>query len=1075
MPISPIVHTDSAGRPLHAILSLHTLSSLDAAGIAALQDIGIHSVGQLLHWNPVHHARTLMAIARGEIGHDVGVSKLLDAAYVDMAPSAIPGASTVTVYQIGEHIAEVLSIVFGVTTIADLSSFMPFVEAEGYLLPSDFAFQEPLSAPPELIPRAIGAVTSSVRFSSFVREVDLRDVTIHVSPSALADVPIGEVFTSSETPVIHLGYVAGYIQRWSSHGTHLGEVIHSLPLAPGESRNVTIVDWKRRQLTQRDEDTDLREQIDSVQVHKRALDEVARAVAEEHQYGKTATEANTGVTSGSFVAAGAVAGGVAGGVVGAIGGGVTGLAISSILSATDGGAAMVTGTLTGGIGGAVAGSAAGAAAGGLVFSGATALGLIESSSEGDRDVIASTLQNITQSTVQKSSAIRSLWSTIVVEGVQSEQAEIRTTNVTNYNHMHALTIQYYEVLQHYRTTLRLGSVRPLLFLPFRPLSFTFDQIHALWPYLEETARKQLPQDVIERAFADLPDAPVPPTPSLVDDRPMGPNTAVTRLWVRTTATYAGGNHNVQLTMRDGVTKHFLSYQSHLHATTSNARVDRFETDFLLVDGSLNEVLVADVRGIGVGVLPLPLGTTAGTIKVEIQYTLTDLDDQRTQVQASWYSLGVRSFPSSSGPMEDHYNWGIAETLASADAGQDQAAQQAYEQAVAVYQTTFDDRQAAREELEELFRWRRYAFTRAILQQTEPQQLTEIFEEMTLAIGENMSVPLHRIAHTIPIGTTGSNFVFELKRNRYKMPDDLAPLLDLPPGTDLAKLGVDPEPLLGYAHTLLTGFEADGRQYEATESVYLPTSGVFAEAILGRSNSAEKLDITRFFNWQDSPIPNPAPPISAADPNADRNVDQTLAVTVPSNTINLVTPATFPDPSGLTGVLQAVQNGSMFRDMSKSGELSSVIGSLATLAGEMGKASSQMTGDAAEQALKSATDIAKAVTDLAKAMQQPGASQKAKPPATLTEKGATIAQLEKLLKEAKAEAAKAKAEAEGAEDGGDGSGGSGGSTASVLPALTRIVELLAAELDALGIGGTSSTPPPPAPADPPPPPSGTIDI
>ena len=35
---------------------------------------------------------------------------------------------------------------------------------------------------------------------------------------------------------------------------------------------------------------------------------------------------------------------------------------------------------------------------------------------------------------------------------------------------------------------------------------------------------------------------------------------------------------------------------------------------------------------------------------------------------------------------------------------------------------------------------------------------------------------------------------------------------------------------------------------------MPTGGFFAEAVLGRFNSAEKLDLSRFWNWQDSPIP-----------------------------------------------------------------------------------------------------------------------------------------------------------------------------------------------------------------------------
>ena len=44
-------------------------------------------------------------------------------------------------------------------------------------------------------------------------------------------------------------------------------------------------------------------------------------------------------------------------------------------------------------------------------------------------------------------------------------------------------------------------------------------------------------------------------------------------------------------------------------------------------------------------------------------------------------------------------------------------------------------------------------------------------------------------------------------------------------------------------------------------VPIATAGVFAEAVLGRSNSAEKLDITRFWNWQDSPTPLTPPEIA----------------------------------------------------------------------------------------------------------------------------------------------------------------------------------------------------------------------
>jgi len=41
-------------------------------------------------------------------------------------------------------------------------------------------------------------------------------------------------------------------------------------------------------------------------------------------------------------------------------------------------------------------------------------------------------------------------------------------------------------------------------------------------------------------------------------------------------------------------------------------------------------------------------------------------------------------------------------------------------------------------------------------------------------------------------------------------------------------------------------------------ISLPTRGVLGEAVLGRNPSAEKIDITRFWNWQDSPVPEAGP-------------------------------------------------------------------------------------------------------------------------------------------------------------------------------------------------------------------------
>jgi hypothetical protein len=98
-------------------------------------------------------------------------------------------------------------------------------------------------------------------------------------------------------------------------------------------------------------------------------------------------------------------------------------------------------------------------------------------------------------------------------------------------------------------------------------------------------------------------------------------------------------------------------------------------------------------------------------------------------------------------------------------------------------------------------------------------------------------------------------------------------------------------------------------------VSVPTGGVFAEAVLGRFNSAEKLDLTRFWNWQDSPIPILPPEISAIQSGQHQPVEAPQAGRLDQPVVNIVNPPALPDPSTVAGVLSALGNGALFRDMS----------------------------------------------------------------------------------------------------------------------------------------------------------------
>jgi len=99
------------------------------------------------------------------------------------------------------------------------------------------------------------------------------------------------------------------------------------------------------------------------------------------------------------------------------------------------------------------------------------------------------------------------------------------------------------------------------------------------------------------------------------------------------------------------------------------------------------------------------------------------------------------------------------------------------------------------------------------------------------------------------------------------------------GTPLGHL-MDPRPLGVYGnyvafrlpHATAGGDAAFANRYVhhpgdpnvPQDFVALPSGGVFGEAVLGQSVAAEKIDLTRFWNWQESPIPILPPAMQPLD-------------------------------------------------------------------------------------------------------------------------------------------------------------------------------------------------------------------
>jgi hypothetical protein len=166
MTLSRLAHTTRNGGRLFAVLSLDTLRAATPEQLPALQTLGIHSIGDLLDYPPIHDAQLLVALADGVIGHDTQLTTLVVAAarntpHVDLARLPIDQLARLT----AAH-ATIWRRDLGVVTVEQLARFGPFIQAQRFL--AQDVFEEEPSAPQELIPLAVGSVSNISRYSSFV-------------------------------------------------------------------------------------------------------------------------------------------------------------------------------------------------------------------------------------------------------------------------------------------------------------------------------------------------------------------------------------------------------------------------------------------------------------------------------------------------------------------------------------------------------------------------------------------------------------------------------------------------------------------------------------------------------------------------------------------------------------------------------------------------------------------------------------------------------------------------------------------------------------------------------------------
>lgn len=214
------------------------------------------------------------------------------------------------------------------------------------------------------------------------------------------------------TSIAH-GHILHFKQEWRADGYSLGELVRSIPLAPGQKKQIAVLEWDRADTAARTEATDVEEVVSATLSRDRDIDEIANVAFSESLRG--GSRASTYAGGGGF-----------------------GLAIGPLVIGGGGGAAKASS---------------------------------DAWSDNSRNLSAQTLNQLRDRVSQGASAVRNQRSTVVETVGQSERVTATTEVIANYNRCHALTIQYFEVLRHFAVHEKLAGVQECLFVPLEMTPF----------------------------------------------------------------------------------------------------------------------------------------------------------------------------------------------------------------------------------------------------------------------------------------------------------------------------------------------------------------------------------------------------------------------------------------------------------------------------------------------------------------------------------------------------------------------------------------------------------------------------
>jgi hypothetical protein len=233
----------------------------------------------------------------------------------------------------------------------------------------------------------------------------------------------GDVATMTQAVTVATGHLLHYKSTFKADGYSLGDLVYSLPLAPGQKKEIVVFDSSHALTGAETQEISQAERIAADLTSERLIaTQLGGSISESLRGSSTAT--TSGVSAGLGV--GAIIG-----PVGAV------LGVSGGVSNANSSAAQ----------------------------------------DSSRNLGQAFSELLRQSIMQNAESYRQLNASVVTTVQEGQRYGVTSEVIANHNHCHALTVMYFEVLRHFAIFQELADVEECLFVPLNMTSFTRDNIH----------------------------------------------------------------------------------------------------------------------------------------------------------------------------------------------------------------------------------------------------------------------------------------------------------------------------------------------------------------------------------------------------------------------------------------------------------------------------------------------------------------------------------------------------------------------------------------------------------------------